>query len=1002
MADTRQRDVVLAPNQFVYILDRTTGQVNVYRGPYKEAISADFRPVRWSGRQFVETDDFEAAICESVRVGESQYVVLQNPAKDPKRDMTAGKNAAIPLEAGKAVVLHGPTEFPLWPGQDAEVIDGHQLDEDQYLRCRVTGPISTDDAKGLWPVAKEDWRETPRPMVAARIRDPIEIETGVGAPGEGAPPTSVVPTPPAPKADDDPSTHFRIGFEFIVSGAKTRFFIPPTGVTVCAVESATTASTPATDHAAAARTAAAQQAKFYERFAALVAQPSHATTYATMARAAVARGVFDANIAKQVIDRLIGTDVTELRSDPKLRTIIESALRVTEESGLDFPSFAADVARAAQETTETLRRDARTETVEKKPVARTTQSYKRRGVRLAANEYVVLVNRVGRVSFVPGPTTVIPCIDQEFRLNSKAQSPVFTATPIDVNSGVLLQTLAPMTATEIRRRVPGVQLTEGAKDDERLPPGTQLVVWKQERLVFPADGIEVVSRFEATHILAGTARYVRNLTTGKTRIVKGEQLYLPDPRVEEFSERGLTDRERGLWFPNGDYNPELVPCITVPQGTAAMVLGVGKDGTVTRKVLVGHAVHFLEWDESLAVVRVSGSDRGEEKTWKKGKEICFLWTIGNRVNDVGKGLRSKDDCEFSIEYTLTVDFDQAQSDSWFTVDDYVFLVCDEVRSRLLGEMLRHPIHEIGTNYVDLVRDAILGRKEEGKPRPGLAFPRCGARLVDINVRKFALTDPQLQGQLNELQRTGVTESITTRRARLQLEAERERADIERQKAEAAGTLAQAKKATAVAQATATEEQTRDTEKLKAETEEKRITRDQEIKKKRIAADKEKITLEHENAKLEQEQKAALALAEADSREKVAGIDVKVAELKAKGALEDLKPDIERAKESVKRTIEQLQAEAGAQAQVLTAVLPQFAADIRLLTSVEAAKPVIEALGQAASLKGMEVTELLAQLAGGTPVISQFVGSLKEIAARIGRGDAATKGASVASSDPATK
>lgn len=49
MADARQRDVVLAPGRQVYILDRTTGQVNVYRGPYKEAISADFLPVRWNG-----------------------------------------------------------------------------------------------------------------------------------------------------------------------------------------------------------------------------------------------------------------------------------------------------------------------------------------------------------------------------------------------------------------------------------------------------------------------------------------------------------------------------------------------------------------------------------------------------------------------------------------------------------------------------------------------------------------------------------------------------------------------------------------------------------------------------------------------------------------------------------------------------------------------------------------------------------------------------------------
>lgn len=922
--------------------------------------------------------------------------------------MTPGKNGAIPLETGKTVVIRGPSEFPLWPGQDAEVIDGHQLDEDHYLRCDVTGPISMEDAQWLLPIAREDWRDAPKPVEAQ------PKATGTPPP-EGSDPAKLTDAkPPVQPAVEDPKSFFAIGVGFHVHGTKTRFFIPPTGITVCPVEPAAAMSTQATDHAAAARAAALQQAKFFDRLAEYVTQPDHETLYSanTGARPGAARVPFNEAIAQQVIDRLVGTNVAELRGDANLRTLVGVAIRNVQEAGGDFSTFATDVARRAHDTAESFRREARTEPADRKATMRTAQSYKRRGVRLAANEHVVLVNRVGRTSFVPGPTTVIPCIDQEFRMNPETQSPVFTATPIDANSGVLLQTLAPMTAAEIRQRVPGVQLPDGTKDDEKLPPGTQLVVWKRQQLVFPADGIEVIRKFEATHIHAGTARYVKNLMTGKTRIVKGEQLYLPDPRVEELTERQLASRERELWFPNGGYNSALVPCITVPQGTAAMVLGTGTDGTVTRKVLIGHAVHFLQWDESLAVVRVSGSERGEAKTYKKGKEICFLWTVGNRINDVGAGLRSRDDCEFTIEYTLTVDFDQAASDSWFLTDDYVFLVCDEVRSRLLGEMLRHPIHEIGTTYVELVRDAILGRKpEDGKPRPGLSFARCGAKLVDINVRRFALTDDRLQGQLDELQRAGVTESITTRRARLELEAAQERADIEAGKAAAAGTLAQAQKAMAVAQAQATEEQTREVAELKAKTEattaelkakaeEQRIAREQEIEQKRADAEKVRIGLKFANDKFAQEQEAVLAKAEADSREKVAEVDAKVAAFTAQGALEAMKPEIERARENAQRTIEELKANADARAKVLTAVLPQLAADIRLLANTEAAKPLIEALGQAASLKGMEVTELVGKLAGGTPVIAEFVQGLSTLAGKFS-GNGASKGALTAGSPDAS-
>jgi len=541
----------------------------------------------------------------------------------------------------------------------------------------------------------------------------------------------------------------------------------------------------------------------------------------------------------------------------------------------------------------------------------------------------------------------------------------------------LLRTLSEMTVAEARQRVQGVQiLMDEAQDDAKLPPGTQLVVWKENRLVFPADGVEIIRRFEAEHILAGTARYVKHLLTGKTRVIKGEKLYLADPRVEVLVERRLSQEQVALWFPHGGYDPRLVPCMTVPQGTAAMVLGIDTDGQVTRRVLIGHTIHFLEWDETLAVIKISGSRPGEPKDWKNAVSICYLWTSGNRINDVVKGLRSKDDCEFSLEYTLTVDFDREHSEDWFNVDDYVFLVCDEVRSRLLGALLAYPINDIATNFVGLVRDTVLGKKEGEQHRPGIPFARCGAKLVDINVRSFRISDPELELQLKKLQKAGVSDSIRTREAEIALDGEQRRLHIERKKLETAVELQRSKVAAAVAMTEAAEEQKRREATLQRNTEEETLKAEQELEKLRCEVAKAKAELQHANAMLKSVQKEELEGLAAKLKVAVAESEVTCANLKAKGDLALYSVEQEKAKQRLEEFVRQAEANADAMAKVNASVLPGIAADLHTLADTQMAIRVAEALGRTAAFRGMDINELLAQLAGGSPVVSRALEALK--------------------------
>jgi hypothetical protein len=824
----RQQELVLGPNESAFILDRTSGQVLVYRGPHKEALSADNVPVEFRGGRFVRIDGesaIELAKQPFVQVNEDQYVILSAPAKEAGKSMSKGKNEAIPLQTGKTIVQRGPLEFPLWPGQAAEVIAAHQLHEDEYLQIRVTGTVSREDAERLWPLVHEDWKdarpaEAPAPSAgkeAATADFSADPQRDPSVPP--APPAPQVFRGPAPALPDDVTSRFPMGAEFVVRGSKMPLFIPPTGIIV---------------------------------------------------------------------------------------------------------------------------------------VANLKGEYVRKGVRIEADEYVTMVNRSGRISFVYGPTTVVPCIDQEFKVNPADGKLVFEAVQIDDNSGVLLRTLGSMTVGEAKKRVPGINVL-GAKveDIDQLLPGTQLVVWKQNKLVFPADGIEIVDCFKAVHIKAGTARYVKNLLDGKTRVVPGERLYLADPRVEELVSRRLDDDQIKQWFSQGGYDSALVPCVIVPQGTAAMVLGTNPaTGDVTRKVLIGHKIHFLQWDEVLATMRISGSRAGQPKTYQDSKRISFLWIEGNRINDVATGLRSRDDCEFSLEYTLAVDFDKAQSADWFNIDDYVYLVCDEVRSRLLGSLMSLPVSEIATNFVTVVRDAVLGKKEGDKPRVGLLFPRCGARLADINVKGFKLTDGELQQDLWELQAASVSESIATRRKNTELEGLRARQSIETAMLTIELATAQEKATSAVGHVKAEEAKNR------AQADEELATQKQAIEhgKTRLAEQEalDKATTEADRAKRTFVAETERGLAEVEAARKG---------LLAKGEQSLLETDRARTQIEIDRLVAIERGKADAIAIINGSVVPHVAADLRSLAESNMASRVAESLGPAAGLQGMDVFQLLATMSG---------------------------------------
>lgn len=140
MANDNQRDLVLAPNEYAYVLDETKGNVSCWVGPSKTSLSQSDKLVVFNQKrkQFVTCGGYAEAIQLFTSCPQGWYIALKNPAPANKHPSTGTSNT-LPdsMQIGCKINIPGPASFALYPGQMAEVIKGHTLRSNQYLVARV-------------------------------------------------------------------------------------------------------------------------------------------------------------------------------------------------------------------------------------------------------------------------------------------------------------------------------------------------------------------------------------------------------------------------------------------------------------------------------------------------------------------------------------------------------------------------------------------------------------------------------------------------------------------------------------------------------------------------------------------------------------------------------------------------------------------------------------------------------------------------------------------------
>jgi major vault protein len=202
MAEGRSGDLVLSQGTYVLLQDGATGQVEVVTGPFKVSLADTDKPVVYDreSRLFSPTTaDKAIRVCPAA--DEGQYLILTNPSKDDNgvKHPGKGKQPSMELTMGRKVNLQGPTVFSLFPGQVAEVVDGHQLKSNEYLLIRVYN--------------EKEAKENLKNSVVKTAEGGDEKEKGK-------------------KKELFDEKEIRTGNLLIIKGTDVSFYMPPTGIEV--------------------------------------------------------------------------------------------------------------------------------------------------------------------------------------------------------------------------------------------------------------------------------------------------------------------------------------------------------------------------------------------------------------------------------------------------------------------------------------------------------------------------------------------------------------------------------------------------------------------------------------------------------------------------------------------------------------------------------------------------------------------------------------------------
>ncbi|MBX3467769.1 MAG: hypothetical protein KF878_12870 [Planctomycetes bacterium] len=740
MAERTSRKIPVTERQFLWVQDDDKGEVVLHVGPTMVSPTAADRVVIDDGAGgFVE--DVSGQPQRMIEVGDTQYAVITNPLVEgadpafPNGKFKAGRNEARPLRNGTRAMLPGPTSFYLRPGQQCEVRDAHELASNQYLVVKVYGEV-----------------DAAAPYHDITVRS-AAITTFTAEPLGAAQATAAGAAGPAPAA-------LRRGQLIVIRGLDTQLYIPPTGVDI--VPDTTV------DGAAVGADAARQ----------LLAQLRAAPPPPAPAPALAAEELQDDE-----------TPAPQQKAAPPGRAArrdayVEQAARTRHRVGGGGAAGPAPQQQLVQalmhqpEVRRALEREARQARLVREAVV------------LGEKEYCVVIDADGKRNVRRGPARVFPGPYDTF-MSEGSRERVYDAYELLPTRALWLRVITPIGREELQRRLPpGFQL-----ERPRYEPGDEILLTGVSTFFFPFNEIEVLSPvtglavvgndhskvfIEAIGIDQKSGIYVRDLTTGEARLVRGKTSYLVHPGKEVHITRTVPAEDWNRWVAPGEPHKEAPAPVTTPWALSIVVphnqacMATSASG---HRVIEGPCVELLEYEETLTALSLStGTPKSDDATIR----TCFLRTVGNRVSDVIR-VQSADFVEIDVRVSCNVTFIPEWKDRWFNHENYVQVLCEHLRSLVRSRCRALQLAELWPQLTSVIRDVVLGDRVEGEGRPGRLFKDNGMLVTEVEVLTAEILDPQIAALYHSVQRQIVSLQIGDREAQAQLASSRLRDEVEKER-----------------------------------------------------------------------------------------------------------------------------------------------------------------------------------------------------------------------------
>lgn len=453
-------------------------------------------------------------------------------------------------------------------------------------------------------------------------------------------------------------------------------------------------------------------------------------------------------------------------------------------------------------------------------------SYVRNAVTLERLEYCILLDQNGDKRYVKGPDVVFPKPTEEFMEDNGKNK--FKAIELNDNMGIYIKVIADYTDDKGLERKTGEEL---------------FITGKEQKIYFPREEHAIIKYGDsmihyAVAITDGEARYVLDKENGKVNLVKGPNMFIPDPRKEVIVKRILDDKTIKLWFPGNnealDHNQNLQDELNKNQEfsnnnyyTADISRGIKKrvkatlssfgdemtrnntytkprtltidskyEGAVTidiwpgfaiqkikksgeRQVIKGPKVCLLDYDETLEVLALS---TGKPKRDHELMRTVYLQTENNIVSDI-VAAETKDLVNVNIRISYRVNFEEEYSRKWFNVSDYVKLMTQHLRSIIRNRVKKENIEEFNDNAADMIRNSILGEQDSDGKRTGRLFSENGMKVYDLEVLNIEIGDNRIEERLREYQKEVVFKNLDIKKLEKESEFHKRTNELKRQKLE---------------------------------------------------------------------------------------------------------------------------------------------------------------------------------------------------------------------------